>query len=78
MQPTMNDLRLDLDWKPNEETYLITSEGGGGHKAAADAIQITLGDKAERLNQGNAIHRVDILRSSWSLILLLKSNGHLG
>ncbi|CRX37377.1 hypothetical protein [Estrella lausannensis] len=57
-----NELEFVLDYIPDEETYLITSEGGGGHKSAADAIQYKLLDQAG--NKSGAVHRVDVLKNS--------------
>lgn len=60
--PTPDSLKFALDYIPGEETYLITSEGGGGHKSAADAIQYKLLGQAE--NKSGVIHRVDVLKNS--------------
>lgn len=57
-----NNLQFVLDYIPDEETYLITSEGGGGHKSAADAIQYKLLDQAG--NKSGVVHRVDVLKNS--------------
>lgn len=58
---TTSPYRFFLNYVPKEETYLVTSEGGGGHKSAADAIQLNLLKQA-----GNkpVVHRVDVLRNS--------------
>lgn len=53
---------IALDYLQGEETYLITSEGGGGHKSAADAIQYKLLNQAD--NQEGVVRRVDVLKNT--------------
>jgi len=54
--------KFSFDYTPGEETYLITSEGGSGHKIAADAIQQRILIQAN--NAKGVVRRADVLKSA--------------